>query len=430
MDTHLHLTEIAGVILAALGCGLLFEKLKQPAVLGYILAGLLLGPACIGIVPEGDFITALADLGVLMLLFLVGLELCLPSFKRMWVVCVMTTLAQLTLSLGVTFLLSMAFPMSMGMQLVVGFSVALSSTAVAVKMLESVDELHTETGRLTIGILIAQDLAVIPMILILSNMHSLNALPEMFVKIGMALALLGGVVWVLSRREPFKLPFESLVDGHQDLLPLLALIFCFGAAALSGLMGLSAPYGAFIGGLLLGNTSQQAKMVKVTRPIQAVLLMVFFFSIGLMLDPQYIWAHLMKILILLVSITLGKTFVNVFILHLFKQPWRRAFLSGLVLSQVGEFGFMMTTVGVSAGALHVDDRALLVSLTALSLALSPLWLSAAHRLHEKASNTTNLSTLVEMVYAPETRFFVLIYRRLRAVVQWCVKYLRKAKHDA
>lgn len=398
-----NLTQITWVVLAALCGGVMLERLNKPAILGYILAGVLLGPSLFGLIEDRALVSLLAELGVLMLLFLIGLELSLDCFKKVLTVSVCATLLQIGASLLIVFGLGALFNWGTGLCLVLAFSMALSSTAICVKMLESSHELDAPAGRLTIGVLIAQDLAVVPMILTLRGLQQGINGPVLFFKIGLALLVLGVLIWYLSRRDKLTLPFSAILRGHDDLLPLVALIFCFGCAALSGAGGLSAAYGAFIGGLILGNTTEKDTIIQSTRPIQAVLLMVFFLSIGLLIDLKYIWENIWKILFFLFLITIGKSFGNIFIFRLLKRPWQESFLAGIILSQMGEFSFLIATLGTQLSLVPESTRSMIISLAALSLAFSPIWLACARRLHDCRTENQTFSDAMDAAYGPFLR---------------------------
>src|SRR3989338_1001510 len=345
MEHTLSLTHITLVVMAALAGGLGFARFKQPPILGYILAGILLGPSGVALIKNREEVSLLAEFGVLMLLFVIGMELSIRSFKRVWLVSTLTVVLQITLSLCVTFLLSGLFGWSTGLTVLLGFVIALSSTAVVVKMLETVGEFRTETGQATIGILIAQDLAIVPMILILRNFDSSWLDPSLLLKLFGSMGFIVALILYLSRKERVKLPFIHIIAGEKDLTPLACLGICFGAAAISGLIGLSAAYGAFLAGFFLGNTQERVLMLETTKPIQSILMMAFFLSIGLLLDVNFLIDNVLVVLILLVFITVGKTALNIGILHLLRRPWSQAFLSGVVLAQLGEFAFVLATVG-------------------------------------------------------------------------------------
>ncbi|HEY4636048.1 MAG TPA: cation:proton antiporter, partial [Rhodospirillales bacterium] len=421
-----NLTGIAIVVLAALVCGMAMERFRQPAIVGYILAGVLLGPSALAVVESRASIDVLAELGVLMLLFLIGMELSLRLFRRIWVLGLLVTTFQVAASVGVMVLLSMALGWPLGLAVLLGFVVALSSTAVAIKILEGIGELHTRAGRISIGVLIAQDLAVVPMMLVIGAMGGGGfdwiALPKILV----AMLLLVALILYLGGRK-VGLPFGRIVEGHQDLKPLTALAFCFGCAALSGLFGLSAAYGAFIAGLVIGNSRQRHAMLDATRPIQSVLMMVFFLSVGLLIDLDYIWANLGVVLLVFFVVAVFKTALNVGFLGLIGQPWHHAFVAGICLAQIGEFSFLLSVVGADAGVISREDHRLVVAVTALSLALSPLWVVTGRRFRVLAEHgITSGTELLKLVYEPETEFVTSTLdkassksmRGLRAAALW------------
>ena len=421
-----NLTGIAIVVLAALVCGMSMERFRQPAIVGYILAGVLLGPSALAVVESRASIDVLAELGVLMLLFLIGMELSLRLFRRIWVLGLLVTTFQVAASVGVMVLLSMALGWPVGLAVLLGFVVALSSTAVAIKILEGIGELHTRAGRISIGVLIAQDLAVVPMMLVIGAMGGGGfdwiALPKILV----AMLLLVALILYLGGRK-VGLPFGRIVEGHQDLKPLTALAFCFGCAALSGLFGLSAAYGAFIAGLVIGNSRQRHAMLDATRPIQSVLMMVFFLSVGLLIDLDYIWANLGVVLLVFFVVAVFKTALNVGFLGLIGQPWHHAFVAGICLAQIGEFSFLLSVVGADAGVISREDHRLVVAVTALSLALSPLWVVTGRRFRVLAEHgITSGTELLKLVYEPETEFVTSTLdkassksmRGLRAAALW------------
>ncbi len=397
------LTGIALVALIALLCGMGLTRLRQPAIVGYILAGVVLGPSGLAVVEDRAQIDVLAELGVLLLLFIVGMELSVRLFKRLWKVAVATTLFQIAASLAVTIGASRLLDLPLSLAIFLGFAVAMSSTAVAIKILDDIGELNTRAGRITVGVLIAQDLAVVPMMLLIAAMGAdgfeLIALP----KVALSIGLLVGLIVYLSRGRKITLPFAADVADSADLKPLAALAFCFGVAALAGLAGLSAAYGAFLAGLVIGNSTARHEMMNATQPIQSILLMVFFVSIGLLIDLDYLWQNLATVMTLFFLVTVFKTVVNVGFLGAIGQPWQHAFLAGVVMAQMGEFSFLLAVVAADAGVVDSDAGRLVVAVTVLSLSLSPLWVFTARRLRLLTQyGVTEAGDLVRMVYGPET----------------------------
>ncbi len=382
---HTPLIGVAVVALVALACGILMRRLKQPAILGYIIAGLVLGPAGAALVEDIETIQFLAELGVLMLLYLIGMELSLKGLREVWKIALVTTLAQIAAGLGFMWLLGSFLDWSLALIVTLGFTVALSSTAVAIKLLGDIGELRSRVGTVTVSILIAQDLAVVPMMLLLGSLkQEASELPLSMLKVALSIGFLVLMVIYLSRRHRIRLPFAQMVGDNIDLTPLAGLAFCFGAAALSGWLGLSTAYGAFIAGLVVGNSTSRATMISHTAPIQSVLLMVFFLSIGLLIDLPFLTENWATLLAIVAFVAIGKTALNIVVIRLGGETWPHAFLSGAALAQLGEFGFILAALGLQIGALDFGQYRLIVAATALSLVFSPLWLEASRRLHRVA----------------------------------------------
>ncbi|MGO1118912.1 cation:proton antiporter [Rhodovibrionaceae bacterium A322] len=387
------LTRIAVVALGALGCGTVFARFKQPAVVGYILAGTLLGPTALGLIKDRDSIHLLAELGVLMLLFLIGLELSIKSFKEVWRVALLTTTTQISLSLIVMWGVAKLVGWPPSVALLFGFVTALSSTAVAIKLLEDSQEVNSRVGKVTIGVLVAQDLAVVPMMIILASLGALQsagenseAMAEQFaldvgLKVGLSVGFLILLILVIGDKRKIHLPFLSFVGKSHDLLPLAGLTVCFGAAAVSGLLGLSPAYGAFLAGLIIGSSTARQPMIQQSVPIQSILMMLFFLSVGLLLDFHFVIDNLGTVLLLLFFVTVLKTLINVSILHLLGESWPTAFISGVTLAQMGEFSFLLAAVAVSSGLASPGAQNLIVAVTVLSLVTAPFYLAVARRLH-------------------------------------------------
>ena len=445
------LTGLAIIALAALACGMAMQRLRQPPVLGYILAGAILGPAGLGVTENREFIQLLAELGVLMLLFLIGMELSLRALREVWRLACAVTALQIAAGLLAMAALGVVLGWPLPLTLLLGFVVAVSSTAVAIKMLEELGELRSRTGQITIAILVVQDLAVVPMMLIVGSFGGAGgggaggggaggggSAVEVSIKVALSVGFLALLVFYLLRRERLRLPFARMVGRDPDLIPLAGLAFCFGAAAVSGLLGLSAAYGAFLAGLVIGNSTSRRVMIHHTGPIQAVLLMVFFLSIGLLLDFAYIWNNLGTVVLIVLFVAVLKTALNVVFIRVMGQPWPRAFLSGAVLAQLGEFSFVLAALGLSTGAIDDASHRLIVAVTVLSLLASSFWLETARRLHGVAllGITSGRETL-RLTFGPEARALARSSARAetaaaqaaRRASRWLGARLRRAPKD-
>jgi CPA2 family monovalent cation:H+ antiporter-2 len=415
MESVNDLTGLATVVLTALGCGMVMAHFRQPAMVGYLLAGMLLGPTGFAFVENRGLITALAELGVLLLLFVVGMELSVRALKHSWRLVLTAVAMQTAATVAVMLAVSTLLGFSLAASVLLGFVVALSSTAVSVKMLEEIGALRSRVGRITVAVLIAQDLAFLPMMLLVRHLGGDGFGVAAAFQIVLAVALLVVLVAILAQRRRIELPFARIVVGHADLSPLSGLVYCFGAGALFGLMGLPAAFGAFIAGLAIGNSAQRKQMLSVVRPIQSVLVMVFFLSIGLLVDLAYIWDSLGTVLLLLLIVTLFKTTLNIAIYRMLNETWPRAFLEGVVISQLGEFSFLLAATGLAVGTIGPGESRLVVAVTVLSLMLSPLWLSVARRFQRVAAQRiATLHEMVEITYGPEAARVRAGTGRLRA----------------
>ena len=402
MPAHAELEPLALIALVALLFGLAVSRLRQPAVIGYIAAGVVLGPSVLGLVSNEENVALLAEMGVLLLLFVIGMELSLRSFRRIWKVALATTALQILGALGAMHLFGRILDWPMPATLLLAFVVALSSTAVAIKMLEEVGELRTRTGQIAVGVLIAQDLAVVPMMLTLDVVVS-DTLDILTVgRIVLSIGLLAALILFLSRRKRINLPVPEVVANHPDLRPLLALAVCFGAATLSGVTGLSPAYGAFLAGLAIGNSNLRQGLVESTQPIQSVLMMVFFLSVGLLIDIRLIWDNILLVLSMLLVVTVMKTVLNIGILRALRLPWTQAIITGVVLAQVGEFSFLLAGIGVRLDIIDANDFRLVITVTALSLTISPIWLATARRVHRLAAyRSAPVRQVLRLVYGRE-----------------------------
>ena len=253
---HQSLPALALVLAAAVALGLFMSRMRMPAAAGFILVGVALGPSGAALVTTSGDIELLAELGVLMLLFIIGMEMRLASFAK-----------SLPLALGVTAITCTVIPTSVAIftwfvhgeltgGIVIGFMLSISSTAVAMKMIEDSKEKDTPAGRLALAILVAQDLATVPLLLITSNLGKAMTSQTLVMvggKMGIAFSLLAVFIHVLNKIKSFRFPASEYLLKNSDVGTLGVLGICFASAALSGLLGLSPALGAFLGGLAVGH---------------------------------------------------------------------------------------------------------------------------------------------------------------------------------
>ncbi|MCB1549776.1 MAG: cation:proton antiporter [Hyphomicrobiaceae bacterium] len=397
------LLALAIVAMVAVIMGLLFVRLKQPPIVGYILAGVVLGPAGIGLVPNTEQIPLLAELGVLMLLFVIGMEISVVAFMRDLRPAVITVAGQIFVALAAMAAFGAWLGWKVEQVLLLGFIMTMSSTAVALKMLEDIDELRSNIGRITVAVLIAQDIAVVP-ILILARSFGGGAGLDATVAATILLAVGGLVLFIryLGRRGKVGFPGAETVTGRVDLVTMSCLAICFVAATISGFLGLSAAYGAFLAGLYVGRTKLRSEAIQALEPIQSVLMVVFFLSIGLLLDVAFILANWQLVTLFVCGVLCLKTLSNILILRLAGLSGMDAFTAGLTMGQIGEFSFVIAATGASTGLLFGASFKLAITVIALSLLVSPLWMSALRRVHAAAElGIANLRKAFAVAYSRE-----------------------------
>ena len=388
MHDHQGLTAIALLLAAAVAMGLFMSRLRLPAAAGFILVGVVLGPSGAGMIATDTAIQTLAEMGVLLLLFIIGMEMRLGQFTK-----------SLPVALGITGVTCAVIPTSVGLftlavggevagGIVIGFMLAISSTAVAMKMMEDANHKESEGGRLALAILVAQDLAVVPLLLITESLGSAITAKSMLLVAGkllLASCLLAVFIHVLNKIKSFRFPGSEFLLKNHDIGTLGVLGICFAAAAMSGLIGLSPALGAFLGGLVVGHSTLRRGALNMSEPVEAILLFVFFLSVGLLIDLAYLQQHIWVIAAALVVVTGGRTFLNFILLMLAGEKFHTAAVTSLILSPVGEFSFVIAGVGLGMGALSADGYKLAIAVIAMSLLASPIFFLVARVCHRKAT---------------------------------------------
>jgi len=375
-------------LVAVIGCALTFaftlRALRIPAAVAYIITGIVAGPSGFGLVTDYQLLTHMGELGVIMLLFFVGMEVSLPRLIAGWRIAVVGTTAQIILSVGVCMAGAWMFGWSWKAGLLFGFLISMSSTAVVLTLLKDADELELPFGQNALGILLVQDIAIVPMMIILGVVGGEGEidLMKIGIQIGGGVLLLALVAW-LMRRPNWRFPLA--LKQSLDKKSLLGLLLCFSAAALTAEIGLSAPFGAFLAGMVL-HASDQAEWVEDhLRSLYVVFVAIFFMSVGMLVSLDFVYANMGVLAMITLAVFLLNSGINAVILRLLGETWTMALLTGGLLSQIGEFSFLLASMGLGLGLLTQDGHQMVMAVIALSLMLSPLWMLAVRlTLHEES----------------------------------------------
>ncbi|MDQ6992254.1 MAG: cation:proton antiporter [Mariprofundus sp.] len=370
--------NITIVLSVALIMAYLAVRLGLPIVIAYILSGILLGPSMFGVISDQHMVTRIGELGVVMLLFFVGMEVSVPSLMERWRIAVIGTAVQILVSVSVCVLLVWLFGMPLKLGVLFGFVISLSSTAVVLKILQDTGEMDEPFGQNAVGVLLMQDVAIVPMMIGLALMgegevHAIDVIKQV---VGAVLVL--SLVIYLMRTRVLHIP--TFLRGSVEKRVLLGLLLCLGAATLTSWFGLSAGLGAFLAGMVLASSDQSKWVHEHLESVYVIFVMVFFLSVGMLVDVDYLRSHLLLVVAATASVFLFNSGVNIFVMRALGESWKMAFITGGLLSQIGEFSFLLATVGVASGILPTDLHQLTVIVIAMTLLFSPFWMILVRRL--------------------------------------------------
>lgn len=393
-------TEFLPDLLLILAIGVVvvvvLRKLGLPSIAGFIFAGALAGPNALGLVEDVNRVEAFAAMGVVLLLFGVGLELSLDRFRRLWRAIVFGGALQVGLTILLAAGLANLGEVEMGPALFLGCFAAASSTAIVLRGLTARGEIDSPYGRLTVGILIFQDLCVIPMMLLLPVFAGAEtSLWAVLKPIGVAALVLAGIL--VAARLVVPRVLEVVARTRQrDLFVLAVLLVCLGTAWAATGAGLSLALGAFLGGLVVAGSEYRHQALSDLIPFRELFASLFFVSVGMLLDPHRLIERPGAVLLLLVAILVGKFLAVVETAILLRLGLRSAVLSGAALAHVGEFSFVLAHEAKGTGLLAGDLGADLLSASALSMLLAPLLMAFSPRLAAGAGRVRWLSRLLDV----------------------------------
>ena len=369
------LPTLVGLVLSILLLGFLLKWMHQPEIVGYLLAGVAVGPHGLGFVTDPAAVGHMGTLGVTLLLFFIGMEISPHRLLQGWRVALIGTLLQVLVSVGVVWVIGLAFEWSLARILLLGFVTSLSSTAVVLKLLKDRGELDSPVGNDVLLILLAQDLAVVPMLIVLGMLGG-NApgAGTLVLQVIGAVFVIGFGGW-LATRESIRLPFSDRMRRDRELQVFAALLACFGLAFVTGMLQLSTALGAFVGGMLVATAKETDWVQHSLEPFRTLFVALFFVSVGLMADLPFIAEHWLQIGLLVLAVLATNTFVNAFSLRLLNVSWRRSLLAGAMLAQIGEFSFVLAAAGLQARIITNYAYQTTIAVISITLILSVPWIA-------------------------------------------------------
>ena len=374
------------LLAAAVGVVVLCRILRMPAMIGYLIVGITIGPHALGWIPDEPETRDLAEFGVVFLMFSIGLEFSLARLRAMQRQVFGLGTAQVVATILLVMLASFFFGLDWRAGLALGGVLAMSSTAIVSKMLVERAELNTLHGQKVMGVLLFQDLAVVPLIIIIPALTSSGQ--ALYATLGWALikaAVVLAALLVFGQR--LLRPWFHLVATQKssELFMLNVLLFTLGLAYITELAGLSLALGAFVAGMLISETEYRYQVEEDIKPFRDVLLGLFFVTIGMLLDPRSVIAGFGWILLLLLILLPFKAAVVALLARWFSGDWGSAIRSGLGLAQAGEFGFVLLTLAGGANLLPHEVMQNVLAAMLLSMLVAPFLIQHAEAIVRRIS---------------------------------------------
>jgi len=420
VSVETHTVEATGALLEGgaimLGTALLFvtlfRRLGLGATLGYIVGGALIGPHLLGLVDDPEQMASISEVGIALLLFIVGLELHPSRLWRLRKDIFGLGLAQVVLcGLALSLFVYLALGVSWAAALAIGLPLGLSSTAQVLPMLRSEGELNTPEGERAFSILLFQDLSIVPMITIIAAMSRVPPDPSdpggwtlALYTVGAIAALVLAGRWVLN-------PLFRLIGnlGERELFIVAGLFTVVAASALMHMLGLSVALGAFVAGVMLAESPYRHELESDVEPFRSILLGLFFLSVGMLLDLGMIAQRPLFVVGIALAVIVIKCLIIAGLARAFGNNWPRSFRLGLLLSQAGEFGFVLFAQAAGARLIMPEAASLLGAVVVLSMATTPFLMRFVDWLERREE--AKVGGLEGPELSPETSAIVVGYGR-------------------
>ncbi len=385
------LQDIVILLLFSIGVVYLLQRLHLPSILGFLITGVIIGPYGLSLIEAVDQVELLSEIGVILLLFVIGMELSLKQLKSMRKTVFFGGLLQVGITVGVTALAAFLLGFSWNEAVFIGFLFSLSSTAIVLKILQDRNEITALHGRNALGILIFQDIIVVPMMLVTPLLAGQTAnLGQEILELLVKTLLIIILTYLGARYLVPKLLYIIARTKSKELFLLTTIAICFAVAFATSEAGLSLALGAFLAGLIISESEYSHQATSTILPFRELFISFFFISIGMLLDLNFFFSNAAVILFLVVLVFLVKGGIAALATAFLKQPPRTVLLTGFALFQVGEFAFILSKVGINAGLLSQEMNQYFLSVSIITMLLTPLVIIFSERISLLMLNTINL----------------------------------------
>ena len=368
---------------AAIGINFLFHRLHIAPIVGYLIAGVLLGPSVLGVTQDIALIEVLAEVGVILLLFLIGIEFSLAELIRINRAVFVGGFLQVFLTTAAVLLISISAGISIEKGIFIGILVAMSSTAIVFKVLSDRGEMESPQGRLSSGILIFQDLSVVAVVLLLPMLSGKTGLSafDMALNVFWALSIVVLVIIVSWFVVP-KMLYQVVSTHSRELFLISIVLICFGTAWLTSLVGLSLALGAFLAGLVISESQYGHQAFSEILPLKDIFSILFFVSIGMLLDVDSMLRNPLIVLLAVVLILVIKFAAGTLVTLVLGYPLRIGVLVGVALSQIGEFSFVLSKEGINLGLFSGSDYQVFLASSIITMIFTPFMIQGGGKFSE------------------------------------------------
>ena len=393
MDNIVYLRDLVVILAVAVFVVATLSRFKIPSIAGFIFAGVIVGPHLLGVVNDIHEVELLAEVGVALLLFGIGLEMSLERLRRLWWLIIAGGALQMGLSILLAFACARILGYNWNTSLFIGFLISVSSTAIVLRGLESRGEIDAPHGRLTLGILVFQDLCVVPMMMAIPLLRGAEmTAAEISGTLLRAVVIVVGVLLAARFAVPHILHIIARTR-QRHLFVTTVLLTCIGIAWLISSAGASLALGAFLAGLIVAGSGYRHQAMADLIPFKDVFGSLFFVSIGMLLNPGEVSGNLGPVLILLAAIMAGKAAVVFVVAQIMRLPLRVGILTAVALAQVGEFSFVLARAAGELGLLGYEVEDNLLAAIVLSMIITPFFISFGPHLAATMSKIRFLSRL-------------------------------------
>ncbi len=394
VSSHPLITTIVASVVTAFIFGYIAKRLKFPPIIGYLVAGIVIGPYTPGIVADQDLATQLAEIGVILLMFGVGLHFSLSDLLSIRRVALPGAIFQMTVATFIGGLYMFFRDEGIVQSLVFGFSLSVASTVVLLRMLEQRRQLNTKAGRIAVGWLVVEDIAMVLAIVLLPvlattiiNENHVFDLNETLIKLITTLAKIGifAILMIVFGRRFLPAILTKITKFKmQEMVTLGMLAVALGFAYLAyKVFDASFALGAFLAGMVLNESELGHSVTEQTRPLRDIFAVLFFVSVGMLFNPAILWKDPVSVLIVISVIIVGKSMAALFITTLFKQSLSIGSTIAISLAQIGEFSFIFAGMALSMGLMAQTSFDLILAGALISIALNPFLFQVSDRLLEK-----------------------------------------------